>query len=78
MCDEVTIENLKELDPLPKSVVRNELRDIGYENEKVEGYKEVESYKEIEGYSTIEETKNDIEEERSIFDSIDIDDYPIR
>lgn len=78
LCYEVTIENLKELDPLPKSVVRNELRNIGYENEKVEGYKEVESYKEIEGYSTIEETKNDIEEERSIFDSIDIDDYSIR
>lgn len=78
LCDEVTIENLKELDPLPKSVLRNELREIGYENEKVEGYKEVESYKEIEGYSTIEETNNDIEEERSIFDSIDIDDYSIR
>ena len=44
----------------------------------MEGYKEVESYKEIEGYSTIEETNNDIEEERSIFDSIDIDDYSIR
>jgi type IV secretion system protein VirD4 len=74
LCDEVTMESLKELDPLPKSISKNEISESDYENDK----DKMEPYKEIKSYNIAEEVNNDVEEERSIFDSIDIDDYSIR
>ena len=88
LCDEVTMESLKELDPLPKLISKNEISESDYENDKdkMEPYKEIKSYNIAEEVNNdaeevnndAEEVNNDAEEERSIFDSIDIDDYSIR